>query len=231
MYPDSLLIADPDLELFHNLSFFVSSDLPGVEVTRATSVQQTVELLSRRNYSIVIVAARLIQDNDSLILQQKWTRHALVPFLQIIGREDIESACGYPPHPDVFDMIMKPVDPTEALFSIRIALWQARFLSILTQQECEVSPLQRHLEVYPHRSDTGGTRGWVSKRVDDALRLIRACTDSNDLHRLNLLLLNLAASVGEWRREHALDRLERMRGDRVGCVLQLYRATGSRLPS
>jgi DNA-binding response OmpR family regulator len=211
METDSILIADPDAALLDNLSFFISSDLPGVELTGCTSVQQTVEQLSRCNYSTVIAAARLIQDNASSILHQKWKRHALVPFILTGGREDCESARVDLRHRGVFDVIAKPVDPTEALASIRLALWQARFLRLLIQPDCEVSQFQRHLAAYPHARDRGGTRGWVSKRVDDARTLLHRARNGNDLHRLNILLLNLAGSIEEWTQEQALDRLERMR--------------------
>jgi len=215
METDCILIADSDSALVDNLSLFISGDRPGVELMVCTSVQQTVEQLSRCNYSTVIAAARLMQDNASIILHQKWKRHALVPFILTVGREDCESARDDLLHRGVFDMIAKPVDATEALASIRIALWQARFLGLLTQQECEVSQFQRHLAAYPHASDREGKRGWVSKRVDDALTLIRESHDVHDLHRLNVLLLNLAGSIEEWTQEQASDRLERKRVHRA----------------
>ena len=211
MDTDSLLIADPDSALLDNLSFFLSSDLPGIKLTVCTSAQRTVEQLSCSTYSTVIVASRLIQENASVILYQKWKRHALVPFLLTGGWEDCESAGDDLLHRGVFDVITKPIDLTDALMSIRTALWQAQFLSLLTQQEPVAFQLQRHLSAYPHARDRGGPRGWISKRVDDALTLIRECRDVSDLHRLNLLLLNLAGSVETWTLEQALDRLKQMR--------------------
>ena len=204
---DSLLIADPDSVFLENISFFILRDLPGVDIRVCTSVQQTVEHLSHCNYSTVIVASRLVQEHASVILHQKWKRHALVPFLLTGGWENRESARDDLLHRGVFDVITKPVDLTDALMSIRTALWQARFLGLLTQQELVASQFQRHLAAYP------GARGWISKRVNDARTLIRECMDVNDLHRLNLLLLNLVGSVEAWTLEHALDRLARMRLD------------------
>src|SRR5690349_15143392 len=121
MDTESLLIADPDSAFLDNLSFLISSDLHGVEHTVCTSVQQTVERLSRCNYSTVIASAPLMQDNASIILRQKWKRHAMVPFILTAGPEDRESLHDDLLHLGVFDMIAKPVDPTEALASIRVA--------------------------------------------------------------------------------------------------------------
>ena len=56
---------------------------------------------------------------------------------------------------------------------------------------------------------------WISKRVDDTLSLVRECMGEADLYRLDPLLIDLAASVEEWTMGRALDRLERMREDRV----------------
>ena len=215
METDSILIAETDPALLEDLRFFISSDLPWIELTVCTSLQQTVEQLSRSHYSTMIAASQMIQEEASGILLQKRKRHPLVPLVLTVGHVDRETAHDALLHRGAFDIITKPVDLTEALASIRVALWQARFLRLLTQRERRVCQFQGHLAAYPEERDRGDARGWISKRVYDTLALVRKCITVVDLHRLDALLIDLAGSVEEWTYERALDRLERMRVDRV----------------
>ena len=215
METDSILIAETDPALLENLRFFISSDMPWIELTVCTSPQQAVEQLSRSHYSTMIAASQMIQEEASSILLQKRKRHPLVPLVLTAGHMDREAAHDALLHREAFDIITKPVDLTEALASIRVALWQARFLRLLTQRERRVCQFQGHLAAYPEERDRGGARGWISKRVYDTLALVRKCITVVDLHRLDALLIDLAGSVEEWTYERALDRLERMRVDRV----------------
>lgn len=206
---DSILLADPDSALLDNLSFFIASDLPLVELSICTSAQQTVEQLSCSTYSTVIVASSLIQEESSILLYHRWKRHALVPLILTAGREEHKPAHDALLHEGAFDVMTKPIDPINASASIRVALWQAQFLRLLTQHEHVLSQIQNHLTAFPHERN----RGWISKRMEDNLTLIRACKDETDLHRLNLLLIDLAQSVEAWTLEQALDRLKRMQVD------------------
>ncbi len=208
----SILLADTDPALLENLPYFISSDLPGIALTVCTSAQQTAERLSRSKYSTVIAASGLIQEECSVILHQKRTRHVLVPLIIIAtGHMDCEPARSALLQWGAFDVITRPVDPAEALASIRIALWQAKFLGLLTQRKRIASQFQSHLAVYPHQRDRGDALAWISKRVDDTLTLVRG-NNEIDLYRLDPLLIDLAGSVEEWSLERALDRLERVRG-------------------
>lgn len=209
---DSILIADPDPALLHNFSLFISSDLPGVELRMCTSAQQAVEQLSRSTYSTLIAASHLIQGETPVILNQKRKHHTLVPLILTAGHEDREPARDALLHRGAFDVITKPVDPTDALASIQVALWQARFLTLLTQQKPVVFQLQRHLATYPRAT------GWISERVHDTQMLVQEHihTIGNTVdHQLMTLLVDLAGSVEEWILEQAMNRLERIRMDHV----------------
>lgn len=211
----SILLADPDPALSENLSFFISSDLPRIDLTVCTSTQQITERLSRSKYSTVIASSDLIQDKSSILHHLKRTRHVLVPFILTTGHLFCEPARHALLHLGAFDVIAKPVHPTEALESIRLALWQAQFLRLLTQRERIVFQFECHLAAYPEEMDPGGAMRLISRRVDDMLALVRECITDADLYCLDLLFIDLAVSVQEWTLERALDRIERMRGDRV----------------
>lgn len=203
---DSILLADPDSALLENFSFFIASDLPLAELRTCTSAQQTVEQLSGSQYSTVIIASCLIQEESSILLHHRWKHHALVPLILTAGCEGHKSAHDALLHEGAFDVIAKPIDPINASASLRIALWQSQFLLLLTHHERVLSEIQNHLTAFPHERN----RGWISKRIEDNLTLIRACKDETDFHRLNLLLIDLAESVEAWTLEQALDRLKRM---------------------
>jgi hypothetical protein len=213
---ESILIAGPDPALLQDLSFFISRHLPGTRLTLCLSAQQTLEKLSRSTtYSTVIAASCLIQEEAPIILHQKRKRHALVPLLLTAGHGEREFARAALLHQGVFDILARPPDQSEALASIKVAQWQARFLGLLTQRERVLFQVRRHLADFPHERDTRGAREWISKRVNDTLVLVGECKDVIDLRRLDGLLLDFARSVEEWTRERALDRLERMS---VECV-------------
>ena len=214
METGSILLADTAPTLLDHLSCLISNDLPKIDLTVCTSAQQTAQKLSRFTYSTVIAASGLIQE-DCSVLRQKRTRHALVPLLLTADPREREFARDVLLHKGAFDILAKPVEPTEALASIRMALWQAHFLRLLTQRERIVSQFEYHLVAYPDGRHRTGSMPWISKRVDDTLSLVRECMGEADLYRLDPLLIDLAGSVEEWTAGRALDRLERMREDRV----------------
>ena len=215
METGSILIADTAPTFSEHLSCLISNDLPRIDLTVCISAQQTAQNLSRSTYSTIIADSGLIREESSVLLRQKRTRHALVPLILTADPGELEFARDALLHKGAFDFLAKPVDPPEALASIRMALWQAQFLQLLTQRERIVSQFEYCLVAYPDGRHRTGAMEWLSKRVDDTLSLVRKCMGEADLFRLDPLLIDLAGSVQEWTLERALDRLERMREDRV----------------
>ena len=213
MGTDTILLAETDPALLRDLPLFIYVHLPGIELTVCTSGHQAAGKLSRFKYSIVIAASHLLHKDATALLYQKRTRQALAPLLLTtdqVNREPVHDALLYR---GAFDVIAKPLDPTDALASIKIALWQARFLGLLTQRERTALQLQRHLAAYP--KERNGWNSWISKRVHDTLTLVQESMTQAELDRLDALFMDLAASVEAWTVERALDRLERMRMDHV----------------
>ena len=204
METDSILIADPDPALLQNLSCIISSDLPGVALTVCRSAQQAVEKLSFFHYSTVIAASRLIQKGTSSLLQHKRTRQALVPLVLTVDHEDHGPARAALLHREAFDIIAKPFDPLEVLTSIQTALWQFRFLGLLTQRERVVSQFQQLIAEYPGVPGRAGAMDKALSRSDEPVG-----------PHLDIILMDFAGSVEDWTLERALDRLERMSVERV----------------
>ena len=209
MVTGSVLLADSDPGPSEKLARLISRTLPEIDLTVCTSARHSAEKLSRFQYSAVIVATHLIHQEASLLLRYRQTQHALVPLVVTAGHGERESARDALLHCGIFDVFARPVGSTVVLASIRVALWQARFLTLLARRERVVSQFACHLAAYPGERIPGGPRGGISKRVDETLKLVRECLTETDLHRLDLLLIDLARSVEEWTRERTLERLER----------------------
>lgn len=208
---DSVLFVDTDPTFLEELGRLIFRALPGVELTVCLSARQTAGRLSRFNYSMVIAAARLIQGEDSILLQQKWKRHALVPLVITAGHWERELARDALLGHGAFDMIAKPIQPTEAVGSLQLALWQGRFLKLVTQRAHVVSHFERHLAGYLKERNGGLAHAGISKRVKETLTLVRKCTNIEDLYRLGPSLLGLAEVVQERTLGQALERLESVR--------------------
>ncbi len=113
METGSILLADTDPALLEELGRLIFRAFPGIELTMCLSARQTAERLSRFTYSTVIAATRLIQEEDSILLQQKWKRQSLLPLIITAGQGDGEFARDALRDRGAFDMIAKPVQPTE----------------------------------------------------------------------------------------------------------------------
>src|SRR5262249_33449616 len=145
----SILIAETDPAIRQGLLRILAGHLPRIDVDVCSSSQQTTQRLSHARYSTVVAAPHLIQNEQSLLLHRTEHRYVLAPVIVTAANTDIEPARDCLLRRGAFDVIAKPVDDLEALTSVRIALWQARFLRLLTQRERVLSNFQRHIEDYP----------------------------------------------------------------------------------
>jgi hypothetical protein len=161
------------------------------------------------------VASRLIQEEHSVLLQEKWKRHVLVPLVITAGQGDCELARDALLNYGAFDIIARPVHPMEALRSLQLALWQERFLGLVTQRERVLSEFECHLAAYLEKWKRGIMWGRISERVKEMLALVRESMNGVDPYRLDPSFIHLAGSVQEWTLKQALERLEGMRFHRI----------------
>lgn len=215
MESGSILLADTDPSLLEELGRLIFRTFPGIELTVCLSARQTAAKLSRFKYSTVIVASRLIQEEHSVLLQEKWKRHVLVPLVITAGQGDCELARDALLDYGAFDIIARPVQPTEALRSLQLALWQERFLGLVTQRERVLSEFECHLAAYLEKGKRGIMWGWISERVKEMLAMVRESMNGVDPYHLDPSFIHLAGSVQERTLKQALERLERMRFHRI----------------
>ncbi len=205
----SVLIAETDPAIRQGLLRIFADHLPQIDVDVCSSPQQTTQRLLHAHYSTVVAAPHLIQKEPSLLLHRTEHRYVLAPVIVTASSIDIEPARDCLLHRGAFDVIAKPVDDVEALTSVRIALWQARFFQLLTQRERVLSSFHRHIEDYPEERSVREIMGMVLKRVDNTVTLVqesmKLIDPSNDG-----LFFDLLASVEERTKEKALARLDRL---------------------
>ncbi|MDK2742381.1 MAG: hypothetical protein H8K03_06985 [Nitrospira sp.] len=205
----AILIAETDPAMRQGLLRIFAGHLPRIDVDVCSSPQETTERLSHAHYSTVVAAPYLIQKEHSLLLHRTQHRHVLSPVIVTAASTDIEPARDCLLRRGAFDVIAKPVDDVEVLTSVRIALWQARFLRLLTERERVLSNFRRHIEDYPVERSVRRVIGMVLKRVDKTATLIQESLKLIDPN-IDGLFFDLAASVEECTKEKALVRLNRL---------------------
>lgn len=131
------------------------------------------------------------------------------------GQGDCELACDALLDYGAFDMIARPVQPTEALRNLQLALWQQRLLGLVTRRERVLSEFECHLAAYLEKAKRGIIWEWISERAKEMLALVRESMNEMDPYRLDPSFIHLAGSVQECTLKQALDRLERMRAPRI----------------
>src|SRR5262249_4104195 len=108
-----------------------------------------------------------------------------------------------------FDVITKPIHLTDALTSIRVALWEARLLRLLTQRERALEQIQRHLEAYPQEVTPRAVMESALDHLEAALTAVRQSMilvePSSDQ-----LFFDVAVSIEARTKDRALDRLSRL---------------------
>src|SRR5690242_4883599 len=143
MHLNTLLIADTDPAVLQSFQEVISNDLPHIDIHVATSADETHRKLSQVRYSASIVAPKLVEKNGSLRLFTVRNSSVLMPVIVTTTEGNVPEARKALLYRGAFDVITKPIDPTEALSSIRIALWQARFLRLLAHHERALEQFQR----------------------------------------------------------------------------------------
>jgi DNA-binding NtrC family response regulator len=205
----SLLIAETDPGVLQNLPQFLSSRLPQLDIHLATTPDEAQWKLSHARYSAAVVAPDLVKGNHSLRLHKIQNRSVLMPVIVTAAKADADSAREALLYREAFDVITKPVHPVEAISSIRVALWQARFLRLLTQRERVMEQIERHIEAYPNEVETRAAMDRVLGHVEASLTAVRQnmrlVAPGSDQ-----LFFDLAVSIEERTKDRALDRLTRL---------------------
>lgn len=211
METGSILIAETDPVILQALPSLLSSRLPRFGIDVCTSVHTAARKLSRLHYSTVVAAPRLIHEAQSSLPRHIQNSQVLMPVIVTAAPAEVELARDALLNRRAFDVLAKPIDSTEALTTVRMALWQARFLKLLTQRDRVLSTFQRHLEVYPQDRDGHDIMDRLLKKLDETVTLVQESMKLVD-PSTDGLFFELAGSVEEGTKQRALARLDMLSG-------------------
>lgn len=203
MDANSILIAETDPNFLDRLPALLSNKLPHLDFDICTSPTTTAQKLSRFQYSTVVGAPDLIWDAQSSLPLHIQNSHALMPVIVTAAPPEIELARDALLNHRAFDVIAKPLNDAEALRSLRVALWQQRFLKLLVRRDKVMVTYRRHIEAFPE-----GKEMWdrFLKQMDETVDSVRESLMLLDVNTEGIFY-DLAGSVEEQTMERALSRL------------------------
>ena len=207
MYSNPILIAETDLAALQVLPRILSDGIPEITVDICASVGEAARKMEHTKFGAVITSAQLVYADGQLLLKRRKEAQILMPVIVTAGSSDAElAACAL--RNDAFDLILKPIQPPDAVSTVRLAVWQHRFLNLLASKEKAVSLFQQHMDAYPDQKPT--------QLFDEALSAVEKTLKAVDrsLHWIkpidNDLLFQIAVAVEEQARQRAMDRLFRL---------------------
>ena len=205
----SLLIAETDPAVLQVLPQFLSNRLPSIGIHVAASADEAHHQLSQVQYSASIVAPKLVEGKHSLRLHKVHDHSVLMPVILTATKADVGAVREALLCRGAFDVITKPLQPIDALSSIRGALWHARFLGLLTQRERILAQFKRHLQAYPREVEIRAALERALEYVKSSLMAVK--------RRMTLLepesdqlFFDLAITIQARTKDRALDRLNRL---------------------
>lgn len=144
----SILLAEADPRALTTLPALLAERLPNIQLEICKTVDDAVRKLRRSKVDTVITSTPFLWAQESL-LKDLHTLHRLVPLVLTADRSDrIRAQASL--RTRGFDLITKPIEPDEAVQTVRLALWQNRLLRLLASRERMVSAFEQHMRVFPH---------------------------------------------------------------------------------
>ena len=207
MYSDPILIAETDAIALHTLPRILSDGIPGITVDICSSVAEAARKMQRTKFGAVITSTPLVYAQEQLLVKRRKAAQILVPLIVTADRSDAELAA-YALQNEAFDLIVKPIQPPDAVNTVRLAVWQNRLLKLLASKEKAVSLFQQHMDAYPDQEP--------QHLFDEALLAVETTLKALDtsMQRIkqpdNDLLFQIALAVEEQAKQRALDRLFRL---------------------
>lgn len=201
---ESILIAETNPYILDTFTRVLADSLPHVRIDLCDSPASFPDTLRKTSYDTIAMSPLLISDYH--LLRQKKPVQLLTPLLVIAGAEQPCLAQAVL-EADAFDVIVTPIHPTEAVETVRLALWQNRLLRLLASKDRAATLFEEHMAAFPDDCKTEEhfvRHVEVLERTIDALRSsMRLVMNYDD----DQILFDIAASVMQCARQRALDRL------------------------
>lgn len=201
---EAVLIAEIDPRTLVHLPQALSDSLPHLRIDICDSLDGLTRKVRDTSYDTIAINPLLIQDYPRI--KQKKPFQLLTPLLVTADSEQRPLAQAALER-EAFDLIVKPIVPSEAAHTVRLALWQNRLLQLLVSKDRAVSRFQEHMAAFPHARQA--EEQFMSKmaayeRSFEALRSsMRLLLNVED----EQALFDMAVAVADITRQRALDRL------------------------
>jgi len=203
MLSQSLLIVEPDYGTINHLSCALADHLPNVSISTCLSAEELSEKFQRVSYDTVTLNPLFLPAYRAI---QKKHNQLLAPLLVTVSQHNLTVAQAAL-EGDVFDVIAHPIVPSEAVHTVRLALWQNQLLKLLASHERATARFLQHLEAFPKG---GKMDGHFTQHFDAFTRTFHALQSSIEL-LVNIeneqMLFEIATFVEHRAKQRTLNRL------------------------
>ncbi|MGC4098620.1 MAG: hypothetical protein QM706_16025 [Nitrospira sp.] len=204
MLAPTVLIAELDPHTLDVLPDVLSDQIPHVVIDTCTTVNQLIRKLEGFTYDTVAVNPILLHTYRFLKGKDALQGHG--PLIVTVSQKDLAVA-----HTaftgNVFDLIVKPIVPRDAVQTVRLALWQNRLLGLLAPSGRVSVRFKKHMGVFPHalrsEAEHKSTEAAYERTFHTLRTSMRLLSNSEDKQSL----FDLTASVESLTRTRALDRV------------------------
>ena len=203
-FTSRILIAEYDSSTLETLAHAIGKSLPKVRFDVCVSSDNAMEKLIASPYNLIISDVHLAEMHYFSLLKHNEVLQKSVPVvITAVGSET--QAARQALEFGAFDLITRPVHPTLAIATIRLALWHHRLMAIIACKEKAIETYRQHFAVYP-----------ADKKMKETFRksllLVQRTVSSyprtiQQIEETMMCFNYLAAIVGKEARERALKRL------------------------
>jgi DNA-binding NtrC family response regulator len=203
MHPPSVLIAHPDYGTIHQLSSALFDHIPNITICTCATANEIPQKAESYLYNAVVLKPLFLPAYQCVPKKQDQLLRRL---LVTVGQKDLTVAQAAL-EGDVFDLIATPIDPVDAVQTVRMALWHNQLLKLLASRERATARFRQHMEAFPH--DRKAEQHYV--RDGEAFARTFQALQSSLRQGVNMedeqAIFDMAALVEQRARQRALERL------------------------
>src|SRR5215831_6064609 len=202
-----LLIAESNLSTFEPLIRTFRDERLAIDFDVCTSHWNCYWKVLASPYQLIISGVHVAERHDFLLLKRAQALQPFVPFVVTASASEKEVARRALKH-GAFDLIPTPPDHEQTVNTIRLALWQNKFMDLVARREKALEKYRRHLDAYP------GTRK-LDEAFHKALSSIQRTVSSFEqsvqaIEESMKCLADLARIVEQEAQAGAWERLDRL---------------------
>ena len=205
-----ILLAEADSKVLCALDRPLRESIPGIDLHISNSVDEAAHQLQKFRYDTIITNTLFLLEHCHRLLHTKRALQSLTPLILTLGESD-QKQTHKVWQTASFSLLTKPIDSSEAVKAVRLALWQNRLLRLIASREKALSTFREHIRAFPDdwKSEAifAATVSAMEKTFTALGVSIQRIEEAHDQ-----CLYDLAASVEARSRQRALDRLVQSSG-------------------